>query len=235
VREARGSVTSAPAAQRVGRMLSTSSGRPVITYSIIAVCVIVFILECVTGLNPISGGGRSPVEEALAYYPHSILVGPWRVITVNFVHANILHIAANMYSLFIVGIPLERYLGRVRYLAFFFITGIGAVVAVDFFTNELVVGASGAIFGVLGALVVFARRMGLRTAQLYIVIVINLALGFFVAGIAWQAHVGGLLVGVAVAFLLLRTAGVRRQVWQVLGLVGVTVVLLAALVVNALA
>jgi membrane associated rhomboid family serine protease len=237
VREARGSIASnaAPTARRVGRMLGTSSGRPVVTYSIIAVCVVVFILECVTGLNPLSGAGRSSVENALLYYPGSILVAPWRIITVNFVHASVLHIAANMYSLFIVGIPLERYLGRIRYLAFFFITGIGAVVAVDFFANEPVVGASGAIFGVLGGLIVFARRIGLRTAQLYVVIVINLAIGYFVPGIAWQAHVGGLVVGVGLGYLLLRTAGPRRRGWQIAGSVAVTVVLLAALVVNALA
>lgn len=236
VRDARGSIASnaAPTARRVGRMLGTSSGRPVATYAIVALCVIVFILECLTGLNPLTGGGRSSVEDALSYFPQSILLQPWRILTVNFVHASVLHIAANMYSLFIVGIPLERYLGRIRFLALFFITGIGAVVAVDFFADEQVVGASGAIFGVLGALIVFARRMGLRTAQLYVVIVINLAIGFIVPGIAWQAHVGGLIVGVGLGFLMLRTAGPRRRGRQIAGSAAITAVLLAALVVNAL-
>jgi membrane associated rhomboid family serine protease len=237
VREARGSMASnaAPLGRRVGRMLSPGSGRPIVTYSIIAICIVVFILEIVTGLNPLTGGGKSSVEFWLAYFPHDIIHDPWSIITVNFVHESVLHIAFNMYSLFVVGIPLERYLGRVRFLALFFISGIGAVVAVDFLLNAEVVGASGAIFGILGALVVFARRMGLRTTQLYIVIVINLAIGFVVPNIAWQAHVGGLIVGVGLGFLMLRTAGIRRRVAQIAGTAGVAVVLLLALLANALA
>lgn len=236
VREARGSAASnaAPTARRVGRML-TSSSRPIVTYSIIAICVIVFVLECVTGLNPLTGGGRSTVEEWLAYYPQSILIEPWRIITVNFVHASIIHIALNMYSLFIVGVPLERYLGRLRFTAFFLIAGIGAVVGVDFFAHELVVGASGAIFGVFGALIVFARRMGLRTAQLYVVIVINLVASFAIPGIAWQAHVGGLVAGVALAFLMLRTSARRLRPLEIGGSVLLTLVLVGSLLVHALA
>jgi membrane associated rhomboid family serine protease len=216
-------------------MLSPGSGRPVVTYSIIAICIVVFILEIVTGLNPLTGAGNSAVESWLAYFPHDIIHDPWSIVTVNFVHESFLHIVFNMYSLFVVGVPLERYLGRIRFLALFFVSGIGAVVAVDFFLPEEVVGASGAIFGILGALLVFARRMGLRTAQLYIVIVINLAIGFVVPNIAWQAHIGGLIVGVGLGFLMLRTAGIRRRAVQVAGTVGVTVVLLLVLLANALA
>ncbi len=225
----------APIGRRLGRMMSPSSGRPIATYSIIAVCVVVFILEVVTGINPITGAGRSVVENVLAYHPHDIIHSPWTIITVNFVHAEVLHIASNMVSLYFVGVPLERYLGRTRFLALFFVTGIGAVVGVDFFAHEEVVGASGAIFGVLGALVVFARRMGLRIAQLYVVIVLNLAIGYFVPQIAWQAHVGGLIVGLGLGFLLLKTPGIRRRSVQIASFVGVTVLLLAALLVNALA
>jgi membrane associated rhomboid family serine protease len=215
-------------------MLSGSSGRPIVTWSIIAICVVVFVLEMLTGLNPITGAGRSSVEFWLAYFPKTVLFRPWTIITVNFVHANFLHILFNMYSLFIIGAPLERFLGRIRYLALFLVTGIGAVVAVDFFANEEVVGASGAIFGILGALVVLSRRMGLRSAQLYVVIVLNLAIGYFVPQIAWQAHVGGLIVGVALGFIMLRTSAIRRKPAQIASIVGVTIVLIGALVVGAL-
>lgn len=235
VREARGSSGSRPIGVRMGRAMSSGSGRPVITISIIAVCAIVFILECLTGLSPLTGGGRSVVENVLAYYPHAILTAPWSVITVNFVHANILHIASNMVSLFFVGVPLERYLGRARFAAVFFISGIGAVVGVDFFANEEVVGASGAIFGILGALLVFNRRIGISLQQLVFLVVFNLAISFAVPGIAWQAHIGGLIVGAALGLLLLRTSAIRRRVAQIVGFVGVTIVLLAALLLNALA
>lgn len=237
VHEARGSAASAvrPVGRRFARALSPSSGVPIVTYSTIAACVIVFILEVVTGLNPITGGGDSAVEDWLAYVPHDIIHAPWSIITVSFVHANILHIALNMYSLFIVGTPLERFLGRARFSALFFISGIGAVVAVDLLANEPVVGASGAIFGLLGALVVFARRMGLRTTQLYIVIAINLAIGFIVPQIAWQAHIGGLVVGVGLGFLMLKTSALRRRPVQVASMIGITLVLLAVLYLNAIA
>lgn len=236
VREARSShhANAAPMAQRMGRRLGSST-QPIVTYTIIGLCIVVFVLECLTGLNPLTGAGNSPVELWLAYIPYTIVQRPWTILTVNLVHASILHIASNMYSLFIVGTLMERFLGRARFLAFFVITSIGAVVAVDFFANSIVVGASGAIFGVFGGLLVFARRIGLRSAQIYFVIALNLVIGFVVPGIAWQAHVGGLIVGVALAFLLLRTAGVRRRVWQVLGMCGITVALIAALLVNSLA
>jgi membrane associated rhomboid family serine protease len=207
----------------------------VITISIIAVCAVVFILECLTGLSPLNGSGRSVVENVLAYYPHAILRAPWSIITVNFVHASILHIGSNMLSLFFVGVPLERYLGRGRFAAVFFISGLGAVVGVDFFANEEVVGASGAIFGILGALLVFNRRIGISLQQLIFVVVLNLGISFAVPGIAWQAHIGGLIVGAGLGLLLLRTAAIRRRTAQVVGFVGVTVVLLAALLLNALA
>jgi membrane associated rhomboid family serine protease len=237
VREARGSAASAvrPVGRRVVGALNPSRGVPIITYSIIAACVIVFVLECLTGLNPITGTGNSIVANVLAYYPHEIYFAPWSIISVNFVHANILHIALNMYSLFIVGTPLERFLGRGRYAALFFVSGIGAVVAVDLLTNEAVIGASGAIFGLLGALVVFARRMGLRTTQLYVVIAINLAIGFIIPQIAWQAHIGGLIVGVGLAFLMLKTSTVRRRPVQVVSIIGVTIVLVVVLLLNAVA
>jgi membrane associated rhomboid family serine protease len=235
VREARQSSGGAPLTTRFARAVRPGSGRPVVTYAIIGLAVIGFILEIATGNNPLTGDANGPVGHALAYLPGDILYTPWTIITVNFVHANLLHIALNMYSVFVIGPPLERYLGRTRFAALFLISGIGAVVAVDFFAQSAVVGASGAIFGLLGALVVFARRMGLRTGQLYVVIVINLAAGYFIPGIAWQAHVGGLVVGVALGFLLLRTSGPRRRGLQIAGLAGVTFVLLLSLVLHALA
>jgi membrane associated rhomboid family serine protease len=214
--------------------MSPGSGRPIVTWLLIGICVVVFILEIVTGLNPITGGGNSAVENALFYFPGDILARPWTLITVNFTHASFLHIAFNMYSLFVVGPPLERFLGRTRFLALFLISGIGSVIAVDFFLPGGALGASGAIFGLLGTLVIFARRMGIRSAQLYVVIVINLALGYFVPSVAWQAHIGGLIVGVGLGFLLLRTSGPRRKIAQTVGIVAVAVILLIVLLLHAL-
>jgi membrane associated rhomboid family serine protease len=236
VREARGSAasSSAPLGRRVGRMLSPSSGRPVVTYSIIAVAVIVFVLETITGNNPLRGDANGPVGSALAYFPGDILHYPWTVITVNFVHANLPHLALNMISLVFLGPVLESYLGRVRFAVLFFLSGVGGVVALDFLSNSSAVGASGAIFGLLGALILLYRRLGYNPTQLIVIGVVNLLYGFWDPAVAWQAHLGGLIVGLAVGAMLLRTRGVRRRAIQIVILIAVAVVLLGSLLIHAL-
>jgi len=218
---------------RTGRVLS-SRQRPVITYGIIAIAVVVYILQVITGqgVGLISGGGGS-VTNALAYRPGDILHHPWTLISVVFVHQSLLHIASNMYFLFLIGPPLERYFGRVRFIVLFVITAIGADVAVDYFLRVPTVGASGAIFGLLGVAVVYATRVGFARGQLWVVIAINLALGFVVTGIAWQAHIGGFIVGILLGFLLRFTQNQRRLPLQVAGFVVVTLLLLGALYLNA--
>lgn len=235
VREARGSASSnaAPLGRRIGRMLSPSSGRPIITYSIIAVAVIVFVFETVTGNNPLTGDANGPVGNALAYSPGDILHYPWTAITVNFVHANLPHLALNMISLYFLGPALEHYLGRVRFAVLFFLSGIGGVVALDFFSNSSAVGASGAIFGLLGALILLYRRLGFNPTQLIVIGVVNVIYSFWDPSIAWQAHLGGLVVGLAVGAMLLRTRGTRRRPIQIAILIAVTIVLIGSLFIHA--
>ncbi len=214
---------------RIARAFAPGSQRPVVTYSLIAISVIVFILEVVTGLNPITGGGNSAVELWLSYQPGDITAAPWTLISIDFTHASALHLLFNMYSLFVVGPPLERFLGRGRFIALYFITGLGAVVAVDFFVPQGALGASGAIFGLLGALLILARTMGLRSGQLVAVIVLNLAIGYFVPSIAWQAHLGGLIVGLLLGFVLLKTRRNTRMPLQVAAFIVVAVGLIVSL------
>ncbi|MCU1469156.1 MAG: hypothetical protein JWQ39_305 [Glaciihabitans sp.] len=233
VREAQqSSPSSRPITTRVARAFAPGSQRPVVTYILIAVSIVGFVLEVVTGLNPVTGGGNSVVENALLYIPGDVVNAPWTLITVNFDHANFVHILFNMYSLFVVGPPLERFLGRARFIALYFITGIGAVVAVDFFAPEPVLGASGAIFGLLGVLLILARRMGIRSGQLVLVIILNLAIGYFVPSIAWQAHVGGLIVGLALGFVLLRTTRRGRLPLQIAAFIVVALGLVVSLLVH---
>jgi len=235
MRESRQSAPSSrPITTRVARALSPSSQRPIVTYAIIGIAVVVFVLQVVTGQNLISGGGRSPVTEALEYFPFAIYVHPWALITVAFAHASILHIASNMYFLFLIGPALERYFGRWRFIVLFIVTGLGADVAVDYFLNSATVGASGAIFGLLGVALVFAGRIGFARGQLVFVILINLALGFVVPGIAWEAHVGGFVVGILLGFLLRHTQNRRRGWLQITGFVVAAVLLIGALLAHIL-
>jgi membrane associated rhomboid family serine protease len=207
--------------RRVGR-----SDSPVVTYSIIAACVIVYVAELFTGGIP---GGS--VYQALAYYPPLTAIEPWRMITSVFVHLSILHILFNMYSLFIFGPMMERMLGRLRFAALFLLAGFGGSVGVLLIApNTVVAGASGAIFGLLGAFFVIQRHLGGNNAQLLIVIGLNLVIGFVVPGIAWQAHIGGLIVGALVALIFVRTRDRRRRPMQLMLLGGTLAVLVVVTV-----
>jgi len=178
--------------------LRGSGDRPVVTWSIVVLCVLVYILQIIPG---------SEVTSALLYYPPLTALEPWRMITSIFVHSpgSVLHIVFNMFSLVIFGPILEQALGRVRFLALFLMSGLGGSVAVLLLAPQTpVLGASGAIFGLLGAFFVIQRRLGGTNVQLLLVIVLNLAVGFLPGtNIAWQAHVGGLIVGALVGLIFL--------------------------------
>jgi membrane associated rhomboid family serine protease len=221
VREARGS---APRTRsRISTAFRPSSGQPVVTWSIIAISVLVFVLQNIPG---------SPVNTFGVYRPALTVLLPWTMITSVFLHASILHILFNMYSLFVFGPILEGLLGRARFLALYLISGFGGSVAVLLLNpSGGVLGASGAIFGLMGAFFVVQRRLGGNNIQIVIVIGINLAAGFILPGISWQAHVGGLVAGAAVAFVYLQTrapADRRRQVLLVAGVVVALVAITAA-------
>jgi membrane associated rhomboid family serine protease len=230
VREARGTVSNGQSPiTRVGRMLSPNSGRSVVTYSLMGLSIIIFILELLTS------GTNGTVTRDLGYTTGDVLFMPWTLITASFVHGSILHLAFNMYSLFVLGPTLEQLLGRWRYLALFLISSLGGWVAVDLLAPGSVIGASAGIFGLLGALFVIQRRLGSGSTGLVSVIVLNLAIGFFVPNISWQAHVGGVLVGALVGFIFLETRARKRRVWQVLALIGVVVVLVIVSAVRTIA
>jgi membrane associated rhomboid family serine protease len=204
----------------------TQPGTPIVTYTAMTIIVAVFVAEVLTG--QLVGSG-SPIVTALLYYPPYTSIEPWRMLTYIFVHGGILHILFNMYSLFVLGPELERLVGRWRFSVLFLLSGIGGSVAVLLSSpNSAVIGASGAIFGLFGAYFVIARHLGANSRQLIIVIVINLAIGFFIPGIAWQAHVGGLVIGALVAFVLVRTRDRQKRGIQQLLLAGVFVLLLIA-------
>ena len=128
----------------------------------------------------------------------------WRFVTPIFLHANLLHIALNMLNLVVLGIFLERLVGHLRFLLIYFVTGTASIIASFYFMpQEISVGASGAIFGLVGAysIFVFMHRRAFRNggipALLWLIVVIvgNLSIGFFVPNVDNYAHVGGLLTG----------------------------------------
>lgn len=134
------------------------------------------------------------------------------MITAGFLHSTSspLHILFNLYSLWVLGRILEPILGSVRFILLYLISIFGGSVAALWLMDvtSVVVGASGAIFGLMGAIFVVARSMRQETNSIVGIIAINLVLGFL-PGIAWQAHVGGLVAGAAVGWIYSITRGAR--------------------------
>lgn len=157
----------------------------------------------------------------------------YRLVTAAFLHANFLHLALNMFGLYIFGPQLERILGWPRFLALYLVAALGAGICFFFFASlgTFSVGASGAVFGLFGAFFVILRARGGDTSQIVMLIVINLFIGASVPGIDNFAHIGGLLTGAAVAFLYERTPSRpgRSQVAVQLAAVVMVVAVLAAL------
>ncbi len=179
--------------------------RPVLVYAIIAFTAFIYLLQVMTqsptGVDlPTSLGAKDNA---------AILQGQlWRLVTPLFLHGSPFHILANMYSLYILGPILERFYGRRRFLLLYFLAGISGNIASFYFTSSDSIGASTAIFGLAAAQVVFVyRNRAIFGAQsrailrnLFIVIALNLVLGFAVPGIDYFGHLGGIVGGLAFAW-----------------------------------
>ncbi|WP_115788391.1 rhomboid family intramembrane serine protease [Arthrobacter silvisoli] len=209
------------------------AGRPTATLALIAACVLVYILQWIVPGDAIA---RDFAFAAGYVQPEAGQYEPWRMLTSAFLHSQafVPHIVLNMYTLWIFGQALEPLLGRIRFLAIYLLSAVGGSVGYLLLTplyvpghpTASVVGASGAIFGLFGALLVIQRHRGGDTTQLWILIAINGVIGFMVAGIAWQAHLGGFITGaLGAAAVAYAPRGPRRALVQAGGLVAVAVLL----------
>jgi membrane associated rhomboid family serine protease len=194
--------------------------------SLLAAIVIVYIAQWLSG---------GLVTSLALYWPPFTASEPWRMLTTLFVHSerSLFHILFNGYSLWVLGMVLEPLLGSKRFLALFFTTGFAGSVAVAWLApTQAVIGASGAIFGLFGALLVIQRNFGGANIQLVVVLVLNLILGFVVPGVSWQAHIGGLLVGILLGWIIVndRESGSSHGIVRLFG--GVAAGLIALTVVR---
>ncbi|MDI5964321.1 rhomboid family intramembrane serine protease [Streptomyces sp. SL13] len=178
---------------------------------------------------------NAALVQQLALNPAEIAQGQYyRLITAVFLHQALAHIGMNMLSLWWIGPAVENALGRARYLALYLVAGLGGS-ALSFLllpANEYGLGASGAIFGLLGALFVLVRRVGGDLRQVVIVIVLNLVLTFSISGIDWRAHVGGLITGAAIAYGMVHAPRARRALVQWGTCAGMLVVVLVVITVG---
>jgi membrane associated rhomboid family serine protease len=207
-----------------------------VTYSLIALNVVVYLITAVQGAGLNNPGG--------SLYDKWILYGPlvdhgdwWRLVTAMFLHGFLLHIALNMFALSIIGRPVELYLGPTRFLLLYFVSGLaGSAGALVQSQTTPVVGASGAIFGILGAMMILEWQVTGRLAGNALTwIVINLAINFFYnsagGNISVGGHIGGLIGGILVtlSFANWGSRGVRRGGLHVQGAIGLTVIAAASI------
>jgi membrane associated rhomboid family serine protease len=224
--------------QQIRRPSSMAYARPVVTYVLIAICVLVFVgpQKGLSGGLVLGGGGIS--QQSVGDYA---LFGPavaqheyWRMLTAMFLHGSIPHLGFNMYALWIFGPALERRFGPLRYLALFVAAGLwGSAGALILQPDGYTLGASGAIFGLMGAFVAIAKVQGARDlGGVGAMIAINLVFTFAIPGISIGGHLGGLagglVCGAAYELIARRTRGATTQAAGLLVAIALAAVAVAA-------
>ena len=191
------------------------SGAPVVTQALIIINVLFFLAETAAGAGLGSGGGGTVFTHGdlygyAIYHQHEY----WRLVTAGFLHDGFFHILINMVSLYFVGMALEPAIGHVNFgLVYGASLLAGSFGALLFQPGVPTVGASGAIFGIFGALIIVARARGIPIWQsgLGMVLLFNLILSFSVRGIAVGGHLGGLVAGLICGWLLVEVGERRRM------------------------
>jgi membrane associated rhomboid family serine protease len=217
---------------------STAGAHGYVTFSLIAINCVVMLLSILSTKSPGSAvgggglggllGGSTPLSEHLAvfgrsgftngnggpifYQPDGVASGEYyRLFTAMFVHYGVLHLAANMWALWVLGRPLEAMFGPIRFLAVYLVCGLGGNVACYLFSpNSHSAGASTAIFGLFAVLFFVFRKLNISVAQLVPLLIINLVITFSVPGISRAGHIGGLITGAIVGAAFAYAPQARR-------------------------
>jgi membrane associated rhomboid family serine protease len=200
---------------------------PFVTYALIAINVVMFVLQNVS----------ADVQRELVLRSPDVADGElYRLVTSAFLHYGVTHLLFNMWALFVVGPPLEMWLGRLRFGALYALSALGGSVLVYLLSSlgAATAGASGAVFGLFGATFVVGKRLNLDTGWVVGLIALNLAFTFVIPlissqNISWQGHIGGLVTGSVVAAAYAYAPRNRRNLIQ-LGVTVAVLVLFALLI-----
>lgn len=219
------------------------AGIPVITYTLIALNVLAYVVTAVQSSSLLDNHRGSELFNRLVLVPGMVANGDLvRLVGSGFLHYGILHLAVNMYALYIVGVACENALGRIRFTAVYFLALFGGSAAVMFgAVNSQTAGASGAVFGLFGAVLIILLRLKRNANMIIGVIVLNVIISVTVPGISWLGHFGGLVAGSAAAAgiiyapqlmkLVGRTRPTVKHIAQLgFGILGLILVVEAALI-----
>lgn len=181
--------------------------KPIITYCIIALCILTFILMYIFGNG--SSDNLTLIKFGANLDILTVGLGEYfRLITCSFLHIGIFHLLFNMYALYVIGSQAESFFGKIKYLIIYLFSAVSAsLLSLMFSANVISAGASGAIFGLMGALLYFGYHYRIYLgnvikSQIIPIIVINLLFGFLVSGVDNAAHIGGLIGGFLTAMVL---------------------------------
>jgi membrane associated rhomboid family serine protease len=221
-----------PPTVRRAQGMALATGSAPVTKALIAINLAVYLVTVEQGHGGLNNPGGSLLERWILWGPAVAHGGWYRLVTAMFLHASLLHIGFNMYILFWAGGQVEQYLGRARYIGLYLVSGLagsaGALLQAPLAAS---LGASGAVFGVLGAMALLEwQATGRLSGQAMPLIAINLVFGFVVSNIAWGAHIGGLIGGVLVTLGYAHWRGGRAQYGQlsIEGVVGLVAVAAAS-------
>lgn len=182
-----------------------SKKKPVVTYALIAINIIVFILMYIlgNGSRDVStlirfGANYAPLVKGGDYY---------RLLTSAFLHIGLIHLLCNCYALYVIGPQIESFYGKAKYILIYLASALFGNLLSVLFSNGISAGASGAIFGLMGAMVYFGYHYrvyldGVLKSQIVPLIIFNLVLGFALSGVDNAAHIGGLVGGILVSMAL---------------------------------
>ena len=207
--------------------------RPIVTMTMMGLCVIGFVLQMALGW-----------QDFTSKFVFAPIVGehePWRFLTSAFLHSttSFFHIVFNLWALWVVGPQLELLLGRWRFTALYLLSALGGTVAIlllatptDASWVTATLGASGAVFGLFGALLPIVKRLGGQSRSILMVIGLNVVVSFIVPNISWQGHLGGLLVGALLGYIYIQAPRDKKFTLGLVATIGVALGLIVAVLVK---
>lgn len=201
----------------------------IVTPVLIVINVLVYALTAVQAQSPMSNERAEFFQDGVLWPIGMVLRDEWwRLLTSGFLHYGLIHIAMNMLALWVLGRDLEILLGRVRFIAVYFVSMLGGSAAVFAFgdANTGTAGASGAIYGLMGAILVAVLRLKLNPGAAIGIIVINVVLSISLPGISLLGHLGGLVVGALAMIAMVYAPAKNKGAFQA----GVLALITAALV-----